>query len=66
MQAAQLEMDGIGDRMEEAVDIGHRLSPRKKDGSCRSIIILFGFHRNQDTVWQAARDSTFLWDREEA
>ncbi|KAL0203733.1 hypothetical protein M9458_001751, partial [Cirrhinus mrigala] len=50
----------ISERMEETVDIAHRLGPRKKDGTCRSIMILFAFRRYRDIVWQSARDCKFL------
>lgn len=53
---------GISERMEDAVDIAHRLGPRRKDGTCRSIIILFALRRYRDTVWQAARGCKFLRD----
>lgn len=53
---------GISDNLEEAVDIAHRLGQRRKDGSHRSIIILFALRRIRDTVWQSARGCKFLFD----
>lgn len=53
---------GISERMEVAVDIVHHLGPRRKDGTNRSIIILFALHHYRDTVWQAARGCKFLRD----
>lgn len=53
---------GISDRMDDAVDIAHRLGPQRKDGSWRSIIILFALRRFRDIVWQSARGCTFLRD----
>lgn len=53
---------GISERMEDAVDIAHRLGPRRNDGAHRSIIILFALRRYRDAVWQAARGCKFLRD----
>ncbi|ROJ62482.1 hypothetical protein DPX16_21468 [Anabarilius grahami] len=48
---------GISDNLEDAVDIAHRLAQRRKDGSHRSIIILFALRRFRDIVWQADSNS---------
>ncbi|RXN18937.1 nucleoside diphosphate-linked moiety X motif 22 [Labeo rohita] len=44
------------------ISLGYWLGTRKKDGTCRSIIILFAFHHYRDIVWQSARDCKFLRD----
>nr|XP_055039773.1 uncharacterized protein LOC129427366 [Misgurnus anguillicaudatus]XP_055039774.1 uncharacterized protein LOC129427366 [Misgurnus anguillicaudatus] len=54
---------GISDDLEGAVDVAHRLGPKRGDGSNRSIIILFALRRFRDTVWQAARGCKFLLDK---
>lgn len=54
---------GISDDLEGAIDIAHRLGPKRGDGSHRSIIILFALRRFRDTVWQAARGCKFLFEK---
>ncbi|CAL8343228.1 unnamed protein product [Merluccius merluccius] len=51
---------GLCEYLQEGVDIAHRLGPRRKDGSHRSIIILFALRRIRDAVWKSARGCKFL------
>lgn len=53
---------GISDYLEDAVDIAHRLGQRRKDGTHRSVTILFALRRFRDIVWQAARGCQFLFE----
>ncbi len=53
---------GIGDRLQDSVDIAHRLRPKRADGKARSIIILFSVRRIRDMIWGAAKGCKFLTD----
>lgn len=53
---------GIGDRLQDSVDVIHRLGPKRTDGKARSIIILFSLRRIRDIIWSAAKGCTFLKD----
>lgn len=51
---------GIGDRLQDSVDVAHRLGPKRSEGKARSIIILFSLRRIRDMVWSAAKGCKFL------
>lgn len=53
---------GIGDELNDSVDVAHRLGPKRADGKARSIIILFSLRRIRDLIWGAARSCKFLPD----
>lgn len=53
---------GLQVYLEDAVDIAHRLGPKRTDGSNRPIIILFALRRILDAVWKCAKGCKFLRD----
>ncbi len=53
---------GLHEYLQEGVDIVHRLDPKRKDGSHRSLIILFALRRVRDAVWKSAKGCSFLQD----
>ncbi|XDV36511.1 hypothetical protein PO909_006272 [Leuciscus waleckii] len=50
---------GVGDGLQDSVDVVHRLGPKRTDGKTRSIIILFSQRRIRDIIWSAAKDKQF-------
>ncbi|CAM4577146.1 unnamed protein product [Leuciscus chuanchicus] len=53
---------GVGDGLQDSVDVVHRLGPKRTDGKTRSIIILFSQRRIRDIIWSAAKGCKFLTD----
>ncbi|ROL48896.1 hypothetical protein DPX16_2239 [Anabarilius grahami] len=53
---------GVGDGLQDSVDVVHRLGPKRADGKARSIIILFSQRRIRDIIWGAAKGCKFLMD----
>ena len=53
---------GLQEYLHEGIDIVHRLGPKRKDGSHRSLIVLFALRRIRDAVWKSAKGCKFLRD----
>lgn len=53
---------GVGDGLQNSVDVVHRLGLMRADGKARSIIILFSQRRIRDIIWGAAKGCKFLID----
>lgn len=50
----------IKDKLEEAVDVVHRVGKQRPDGSPRHIIIRFVTRRHRDIIWMEAKNSIYL------
>lgn len=50
----------IKDKLEEAVDVVHRVGKQRPDGSPRHIIIRFAIRRYRDIIWMEAKNSIYL------
>ncbi len=50
----------IKDKLEEAVDVVHRVGKQRSDGSPRHIIIRFVTRRHRDIIWMEAKSSIYL------
>lgn len=50
----------IKDKLEEAVDVVHRVGKQRPDGSPRHIIIRFAIRRYRDILWVEAKNSLYL------
>lgn len=50
----------IKDKLEEAVDVVHRVGKQRMDGSPRQIIIRFATRRHRDIIWMEAKNSLYL------
>ncbi len=50
----------IKDKLEEAVDVVHRVGKQRSDGSPRHIIIRFVTRRHRNIIWMEAKSSIYL------
>lgn len=50
----------IKDKLEDAVDVVHRVGKLRSDGSSRHIIIRFATRRHRDIIWMEAKSSIYL------
>lgn len=51
---------GIQDKMEDVIDVAHRLGLRRSDGAPRNIVMRFTMRTYRDIVWRAAKESRYL------
>ncbi|RXN30029.1 cytoplasmic dynein 2 heavy chain 1-like protein [Labeo rohita] len=50
----------IKDKLEEAVDVVHRVGKQRSDGAPRHVIIRFVTRRHRDIIWMEAKSSIYL------
>lgn len=50
----------IKDKLEDAVDVAHRVGKQRSDGSPRHIIVRFVARRHRDIIWMEAKSSIYL------
>jgi len=50
----------IQNKLDDVIDVVHRLGQRRSDGAPRNIIMRFTMRTYRDMVWRAAKDSRFL------